>query len=105
MKTKQFVVLIVVTLIGGVIGGVISDQLGVLGKAVAANDQKPIIIEAQEFRVVDYDGKVFASFKYDPREKAIDRWTRVENAGSTEIRSKSSLVMLSEKGKILWSAP
>ena len=63
MKSKQFVVLVMVAFIGGIVGGFVSNQLGSIGQVFAQGDKKPKIIEANEFRVVDDKGKILAAFK------------------------------------------
>ena len=58
MNKKQFAVLIVVTFIGGIIGGFLFNQVGFIGQA-HAKDKK--IIEANEFRVVNSKGNITAT--------------------------------------------
>jgi len=58
MSKKQYSLIVVLALFGGLVGGVVSSQL-LLGQSVHAEKKaKPLkVIEAEEFRVVDKDGR------------------------------------------------
>lgn len=61
MAKKQFIILVVVSFLGGIIGGVLSNQYFFVS-AFAKNRNVSQIIEAKEFRVLGDNGKTKATF-------------------------------------------
>ena len=61
MGKKQFCIFLAVALIGGLIGGFLSGKVFTNNTAFAQGDKKPKIIEANEFRVVDKEGKIIST--------------------------------------------
>lgn len=67
MNSKQFIALAIVAFVGGIVGGFMSDQVGSIGQAYARGPQVPEKIEAkvivaEDFKVIDKNGKAVASF-------------------------------------------
>lgn len=64
MKNKQYPIIIVLALISGFIGSALSSYFFMGNPAFADKKSKPAkVIEAEEFRVVDKNGKPIAYFK------------------------------------------
>ena len=62
MSGKQHIMMLVLALIGGLIGGALSNKVFVNDSVYAENRAKRKIIEADEFRVTDENGEVIARF-------------------------------------------
>ena len=63
MNRKQFVFTLLLALVSGLMGGVLSIWF-LLPPSVLAQDEPPKVIEAQEFRVIDEDGRLRARFGF-----------------------------------------
>ena len=65
MKRFKYIFLVLLTVVSGFIGGVISNLLFKKQVAVQESEKKKVV-EAQEFRLVDKDGKLLGLFgEYD----------------------------------------
>jgi hypothetical protein len=62
MSKKQFAIVLLAALIGGIIGGLLSSRFFITKEAYATNGVKQQIITASEFRVIDDTGKIVSSF-------------------------------------------
>jgi len=62
MSKAQFRVLMLLTVVSGLVGGALSDWLF---RGLPARAAAPQVIEAQEFRLVDSDGKKQAALQFD----------------------------------------
>jgi len=62
MNRNQIGIMSVLALLGGFIGGFVSTQLEVNGRAFAQQSKVQKVIEANEFRLVDAGGTQIASF-------------------------------------------
>ena len=61
MNKKQYSVMLVLAMFAGFVGGVVASRLFTLQPAFAQKTSKPVeIIEAQEFRLVDKNGRTEA---------------------------------------------
>jgi hypothetical protein len=84
MFGKKYFFMLVVALLGGIAGGLLSDRL-FRGEIVLAKEKtKKKILVANEFRVVDQAGRVLASFGIDQEEAAL-------TFGSAESSARTSL--------------
>jgi uncharacterized protein YneF (UPF0154 family) len=63
MNRKQYILLLVIAIIGGVIGGALSSKVLINKKAFAKDKAKRKIIEANEFRVMDEEGNIQAQLR------------------------------------------
>ena len=64
MSKRQYSLIVVLALFGGLVGGVVSSQLLLGQPAHAEKKAKPLkVIEAEEFRVVDKDGRKRAQLR------------------------------------------
>ena len=62
MKRRDYILLLAVSIISGLIGGVIANQVFNGKTAIAQeNQESPALIQAQEFRLVDKQGKILAA--------------------------------------------
>ena len=134
MNTKQTILFGFLALLGGFIGGILSD--GLPGKAVAKSDIEKVI-RAEKFELVDKDGnersylsisdgmtilniksKIVLMVDSDgrpmlqlgeamnvPRLVLGKAVIKNPKTGSTEIRSTGSIVIFDEKGKVVYSVP
>ena len=132
MSKRQYVLMLVVALIAGLMGGVVSSQYLVGQTAFARKKEPPRkVIEAQEFRLVDKDGKTraFLGFGHNPTNRKQPRFELHGKAGfplavlgvSSHMTEQErmegerslrhprrpifSLVLLNEMGKVIWRAP
>ena len=127
MNKKQYSLMLVLALVTGLVGGVVSSQFLVGQAAFASKKEKPRkVIEAQEFRLVDKDGKTRAFLginRGQPRfelhgkrgfplavlglSSSMTEQERMEGERSLKHprRPIVSLVLLNEKGKVIWRAP
>jgi hypothetical protein len=100
MKRGQYLLLVALTVISGFIGGVVSNQL-FNRPAVAQESENRKVIEAQEFRVVDENGKIRTWLTV--KEGAPSIVTFDENGrsriGLTVINGNPSISIRDENGK------
>ena len=70
MRKRDLVLLLAVSIISGLIGGFIANQV-FNGKTAMAqgNEDPPGLIQAQEFRLVDSQGKIFAALAFSQSSK------------------------------------
>ncbi len=62
MNSRQFATLAVLVILSGLLGGMISVRF-LLPESVMAQDSRPKVIEAEEFRVVDREGRTRARLR------------------------------------------
>lgn len=94
MDKKQFCLFLIVALFGGLIGGFLSGKVFTDNMAFAQGDKKPKIIEANEFRVIDQDGKTHATLGMK-----IGRWgNRLYETGHLNIKGHNGEVMINSVG-------
>jgi hypothetical protein len=127
MSKKQYSLMIVLALVAGLVGGVVSSQFLMGQPAFAEKKAKPQkVIEAQEFRLVDKDGKTRAFLginRGQPRfelhgkrgfplavlglSSSMTEQERMEGERSLRHprRPIVSLVLRNERGKVIWRAP
>ena len=132
MSKKHYTLMLVLALVAGLVGGVVSSQF--LGSQPAFAKKYPFskkVIEAEEFRLVDKDGKTraFLGFGHSPINKGQPRFElhgkegfplavlgvsshmteqeRMEGERSLRHprRPIFSLVLFNEKGRVIWRAP
>ena len=70
MPKKQIFFIAVLALVGGLIGGVVSSQF-LMGQPAFAKYKSQQIVEAEGFRLVDKQGKVFANLELIPKHGAF----------------------------------
>jgi len=132
MNKKEYSLMLVLALVAGLVGGVVSSQFFVGQPAFAEKDAKTEkVIEAEEFRLVDKDGRTraFLGFGHSPINRGQPRlelhgkegfplavlgvsslMTEQESMeGERSLRHPRrpifSLVLLNEMGKVIWRAP
>ena len=132
MNKKQYSLMLVLALVAGLVGGVVSSQFLMGQPAFAEKKSKPLkVVESEEFRLVDKDGKTraFLGFGHSPINRGQPRFELHGKAGfplavlgvsslMTEQermegerslrhprRPIFSLVLFNEKGKVIWRAP
>ena len=127
MNKKQYSLMLVLALVAGLVGGVVSSQFLMGQPAFAEKKAKPQkAIEAEEFRLVDKNGKTRAFLginKGQPRfelhgkrgfplavlglSALMTEQERMEGERSLKHprRPKVSLVLRNERGKVIWRAP
>jgi len=64
VKTKQFAVIFFIALIGGIIGGILSNQLFSKNFAFAQDEKPQKVLRAEKFELVDDKGKIRADLFY-----------------------------------------
>lgn len=132
MNKKQYSLMLVLALVAGLVGGVVSSQFLMGQPAFAEKKSNPLkVVESEEFRLVDKDGKTraFLGFDHSPINRGQPRFVlhgktgfplavlglsssmteqeRMEGERSQRHprRPIFSLVLLNEKGKVIWRAP
>ena len=66
MAKKQISLIAALALVGGLIGGVVSSQF-LMGKPAFAKKKSQKVVEAEEFRLVDENGKLRAKLAQNPK--------------------------------------
>ena len=132
MNKKQYSLMLVLALVAGLVGGVVSSQFFMGQPAFAEKKSNPMkVVESEEFRLVDKDGKTraFLGFGHSPINRGQPRFElhgkegfplavlgvsslmteqeRMEGERSLRHprRPIVSLVLLNEKGKVIWRVP
>jgi len=132
MNKKQYSLMLVLALVAGLVGGVVSSQFLMGQPAFAEKKSNPLkVVESEEFRLVDKDGKTraFLGFGHSPINRGQPRFELHGKAGfplavlgvsslMTEQermegersqrhprRPVFSLVLFNERGKVIWRAP
>ena len=132
MNKKQYSLMLVLALVAGLVGGVVSSQFLMGQPAFAEKKSNPVkVVESEEFRLVDKDGRTraFLGFGHSPTNRGQPRFElhgkegfplavlgvsslmteqeRMEGERSLRHprRPIVSLVLLNEKGKVIWRAP
>jgi hypothetical protein len=131
MSTKQNILTIVLALLTGFLGGVLSDRFSVEDTVFAAKPEKKVI-EAHEFRLVDEAGRYRGAFVSGPEGapglSLLDKNGKARGAFYTgadcnpglslhdkdgKVRAAffitpdaaPSVMLFDEKGKVTWKAP
>jgi hypothetical protein len=68
MNRKQYLLMLILALIGGVIGGALSSKVFIDTQVFAQDKNKKRVIEAEEFRVVDREGIICARLMSETEE-------------------------------------
>ena len=132
MNKKQYSLMLVLALVDGLVGGVVSSQFFMGQPAFAEKKSNPMkVVESEEFRLVDKDGKTraFLGFGHSPINRGQPRFElhgkegfplavlgvsslmteqeRMEGERSQRHprRPIFSLVLFNEKGKVIWRVP
>ncbi|MDH3559180.1 MAG: hypothetical protein OEV25_16455 [Deltaproteobacteria bacterium] len=132
MNKKQYSLMLVLALVAGLVGGVVSSQFFMGQPAFAEKKSNPMkVVESEEFRLVDKDGKTraFLGFGHSPINRGQPRFElhgkegfplavlgvsslmteqeRMEGERSQRHprRPIFSLVLFNEKGKVIWRVP
>lgn len=69
MNKTNFCLCLVIALLGGLIGGFLSERVFNNSIAFAKDNKSQKVIEANEFRIVDKNGKIVAVFKSIPSKR------------------------------------
>ena len=132
MNKKQYSFMLVLALVAGLVGGVVSSKFLMGQLAFAEKKSNPMkVVESEEFRLVDKNGKTraFLGFSHSPTHR---RQPRLELHGKAGVplailgvsshmteqermegerslrhprRPIFSLVLFNENGKVIWRAP
>jgi hypothetical protein len=102
MSYKQNGIVIILALVAGLIGGIISNQLFVTGPAFAEKKQiQQKLVIAQEFRVIDKFGNTIGSFGIPPHLKDIEA---MESPFNREKRHQIAQLSLGNNSTIILTA-
>jgi hypothetical protein len=110
VKRKQCSLMIVLTLLAGLVGGMVSSQL-FMGQVVFAEtaQQNEQVVVAREFRLVDKRGKTRAVLRFSPGGgpslAMIDENGKVRAAFGLVKDGTPFLGMLDKNGQPFWRAP
>lgn len=110
MTKKQCGLIVVLALLAGLVGGLVSSQLFV-GQPVFAEtaQQNEKVVVAGEFRLVDKQGKTHAVLKFSPSSgpslAMIDESGRARAALGLLGDGTPFFGMLDKNGEPLWKAP
>lgn len=110
MTRRQCGLMVVLALLGGLVGGLVSSQLFV-GRPVFAETalQNEQVVVAREFRLVDRQGKTRAALKFSPSSgpslAMIDESGKARAALGLLGDGTPFLGMLDKNGQSLWKAP
>ena len=104
MKQVRWALMVAITFIGSVIGGVLGERLWV---ADAVHAQKPNGVNAEEFLLLDQTGKARAGLGLDPNgEVGLVLTSRDGNRTLALSPDGPLAVKLTDRsGRVLWSAP
>lgn len=103
MKQGHNRLIVIMAIIAGFLGGMLSNQLFQAKEAYAEKENREHkVIVAQEFRVVDKLGKTIGSFGIPPR---LGDFIAYKSAYSEEKHLIATLKLMDDKGNVLWSAP
>lgn len=110
MKKKQCSLMVVLALLAGLVGGMVSSQL-FMGQLVFAEtaQQNEQVVVAREFRLVDKRGKTRAVLRFSPIGGAslamLDASGKVRAAFGLVKDGTPFLGMLDKNGQPFWKAP
>lgn len=103
MKQGHHRLIVIVAIIAGFLGGMLSNQLFQAKDAYAEKENREHkVIVAQEFRVVDKLGKTIGSFGIPP---TLGDFIAYKSTYSEEKHLIATLKLMDDKGNVLWSAP
>jgi|GEM_PF-1268952 len=110
VKKKQCSLMVVLALLAGLVGGMVSSQL-FMGQLVFAEtaQQNEQVVVAREFRLVDKRGKTRAVLRFSPiggaRLAMLDASAKVRAAFGLVKDGTPFLGMLDKNGQPFWKAP
>jgi hypothetical protein len=101
----QYVSLVVVALLAGLVGGAISERLFSSGLAVAQQRAKGV--NAEEFLLLDKSGKARAGLGLDANGEVGLVLTSKDGGKQLHLSpdDRLALKLVGREGKVLWSAP
>lgn len=110
MSRKQYSLIVLLALVAGFVGGVISSQIFVSRPIFPQKEPKPQkVVVAKKFRLVDERGVVRAALgltaKGQPGLGLLDKKGIPRVVLGIGENSRPSLVMWDHKGNPIWSAP
>ena len=104
MAQRRFMLLVCTAFLGGVVGGVVSDQL-LSGRSAGA--QKANGVNAEEFLLIDAAGKARAGFGLDANGEVGLVLTSKDGSRTLTLSpdDRVALKLVERGGRVLWSAP
>jgi hypothetical protein len=93
VKTKQFAVIVFVALIGGIIGGIVSNQIFSENFAFAQNEKPQKVLRAEKFELVDDEGNIRAEL-FCVGDMASLRIGRIDEAHYLVVQKPLAVVSL-----------
>jgi hypothetical protein len=105
MNRRQYVLLVVVTAVAGLVGGLLSDRF--LSGAPALAQQRLKVVNAEEFLLVDRFGRTRAGLGLDPDGDL--GLVLLGKDGNKKLYlspdERQALRLMDKDGKVLWAAP
>ena len=104
MAQRQFMLLLCATIIGGLVGGVLSDHLL---SARPAQAQKANGVNAEEFLLIDAAGKARAGLGLDANGEVGLILTSKDGSRTLTLSpdDRFAIKLVERGGRVLWSAP
>jgi hypothetical protein len=106
MSRKQTTLVVSLALFCGFLGGMLSQQIGLTVSAQSGPAEK---IEAQEFRLVDAQGKLLGLIKPAPTALRTEVWEKGKDDQPGEIQVRSArvgaIMLFDSQGQGTWAAP
>lgn len=104
MKHRRFLLLLVAAFLGGIVGGVLSDQVLSIKSAQA---QKSNGINAEEFLLLDSEGKARAGLGLDANGEVGLVLTSKDGSRTLTLSpdDRSAIKLVDRGGRVLWGAP
>lgn len=104
MKSKRFLLLLGAAFFGGLVGGVLSDQVLSIKSAQA---QKANGVNAEEFLLLDQGGKARAGLGLDANGEVGLVLTSKDGSRTLTLSpdDRSAIKLVERGGRILWGAP
>ncbi len=105
MTRLQYAMLLVVTIVAGMAGGAISER--VFSSGVAGAQSKSINVSAEEFLLLDKNGKVRAGLGLDPKGEVGLILTSKDGNYLLYLSPDDRLAfkLTDKSGRVIWSAP
>jgi hypothetical protein len=102
MSRKQTTVVVFLALFAGFLGGLVSQQVGLTVLAQAGPAEK---IEAQEFRLVDGNGRLLGLIKPAPTSSHVFSAEIVGPDTEIRIPEGGAIMLFDSRGQAIWAAP
>jgi hypothetical protein len=102
MSRKQAAAVVLLALFAGFVGGVVSQQVGLTVLAQAGPAEK---IEAQEFRLVDANGRLLGLIKPAPTVSSTLAAKIVGPGGEIQSPESGAIMLFDSQGQATWAAP